>query len=1003
MTGLAAVDRPFVSPAVFGRDAELAALDEALTLARSGRGQVVLIAGEAGIGKTRLVAEVRSRARAPELEVLEGRCFEADRALPFAPFIDLVEGWIRERSSEDVTSAFAGAVGALLRVVPGLAERLPAVPAPAPLDPEQEKRRIVRTILAFVARLAVVAPVVVVIEDAHWSDDPSLDLISALARNVATQRILLIITYRSDEVTHSLRRMLADLDRERLAVELRPARLAFDDVGAMLRGLLALRGPVPGAFLAVIHGLTEGNPFFVEEVTRSLVATGDLATARGTFAWTAPGAIRVPRTVEEAVRRRSDRVSTAARGTLHVAAVAGLRFDPALVREITGRREREMVRDLRELVDAQLIVEESADRFAFTHALTREAVYSALLARERQAMHRSIADTIERVHASALEDHLADLAYHFHEAGAWEKALAYGTRAGARARGLHAPREAIEQLGRAVHAAAELRLAPSADVLRMRGLAYETLGEFDRALEDLEAACDRARGTGDRVLEWRSRLDLGLLWASADYARAGALFDRALALARMLDDPRALASSLDRMGNWLVNVGRTAEGLRAHEEALAIFRTTNDAGGVAGTLDLLGMARGIHGDVAAAVAEHREAIALLRTLGDSEALVSSLASHALWAAPTLAETTSSGGGTRDEHAGEAAEAIALARRIGSLTGEAYAEWTAGMALAGYGELGEALAHGGRGLRIATEIGHQQWIVAAHFTVGHAYLLLLDLPAAIRHLAEGLLLARRLGSAWWSDNIAASLAAAHLRAGDVAAARDVLVGALPPERVPRTLAERRLALSRAELAVTDGDPARGLQDIEDLMAAVPADSEHPTPALERLRSVALCALGRYDEALGAAERAERGARDRGERSLLWRAHLARADAYAASGEAVRAREAYAAARAAADGLAATLPDEQLRERFVRGATAALPKAVGRGRDQAATAGGLTPREREVALLVAEGLSDRAIAERLVLGVRTVETHVSSILAKLGRTSRAQIAVWAVTDGATKEPR
>ena len=1002
VTHRAAVDRPIVSRALFGREAELAALDAALAQARSGSGQVVLIAGEAGIGKTRLVAEARSRTRAAGSTVLEGRCSEAERAVPFAPFVDLLQSWMAGRTPEEIAAGLGTEAPALVPIVPDLAQRVPALRPLPPLEPEQEKRRIVRAIGAFVAREAAAAPLLVVFEDAHWSDDSSLDLVSALARSAGTERILLIVTYRSDEVTPPLRRVLADLDRARVAVELRPARLAIDEAGAMLRGLLDLRGPVPGAFLAVIHSLTEGNPFFIEEVTRSLVATGDLAPTEGTFAWTAPGSIRVPRTVDEAVRRRSDRVSAPARETLGIAAVAGLRSDPALLREIAGRDERALLDDLRELIDAQLIVEESADRFAFRHALTRQAVYSALLARERRAMHRSIAETIERIHSSVLDDHLADLSYHFHEAGLWEKAVEYGARAGARARALYAPREAIEQLGRAVHAASELGRPLSPEVLRLRGLAHETLGDFDRAREDLEAACERARAIGERPVEWQALLDLGLLWASTDYARAGALFERALALARTIDEPRALAGSLDRLGNGLVNVGRTAEGLRAHDEALSIFRTTGDTRGVAGTLDLLGMARGIHGDLVGGVAEYEEAIALLRTLGDSEALVSSLASHALWAAPTLAETTSSGRATPADHAAEAAEAIALARRIGSLTAEAYAEWTTGLALAGYGDLGGGLTHGERALRIATEIGHQQWIAAAHFTVGHACLLMLDLPAAIGHLVEGLRLARRLGSAWWSDNIAASLAAAHLRGGDAAAARAVLDAALPSEREAHTLAERRLALSRAELAVAEGDPTRGLDDVEDLLASAAPDGDHPIPGLERMRAVAFGAVGRHADALSALADAERGARERYERSVLWRVLIARAELLASTGESDASREAYAAARAVVDELGATLPDARLGERFVRTATASMPKTAHRGREATASPGGLTTREREVALLVAEGMSDRAIADKLVLGVRTVESHVSSILTKLGRTSRSQIAVWAVTEGAEKEP-
>ena len=997
---MTAIDRPIVSRILFGRELDLAALDDALAQTSLGHGQTVLIAGEAGIGKTRLLGEASAHARSAGLAVLEGHCFEEERALPLAPFIDLLRNWLRESTDEEVAERLGETGGALLALVPELARRSPALePLPA-LDPEQLKRRIFQAVSELIARAAAKAPLLVMIEDVHWSDASSAELLMTIARATAGGRTMLLVSYRPDEAGPSLRRFLAELDRRRLGMELRPAPLGFDDSGSMLRNLLEIHTPVPGAFLAVIHSLTEGNPFFIEEVLRSLIASGDVAKVGDTFQWRSPGDIRIPRTVDEAVRRRSDQVSPPAREVLAIAAVAGRRFEFALLQAVARRADREILQNVRELIDAQLVVEESADRFAFRHALTRQAVYSALLGRERRDLHREVAETLEQMHAAELDDHVSDLSYHFHEAGLWQKAIVYGRRAGEKARALYAPQSVVEEVSRALHAAVELGQPADPELLGLRGRAYETLGDFPRARQDLEAAYGSAQDGESRSQEWSALLDLGQLWASSDYAKAGELYERALALARLIAEPAPLAHSLNRMGNWLINVGRTAEGLRAHEEALAIFRADGDQSGVAETLDLLGMGRGIHGDVAEGVRQYRGAIQLLRGLGQSEALISALASHAVWASPFLAEATSSGLGTLETCTRDAAEALGLAKRSGSLAGEAYAEWTAAAACAGFGTFGDALAHAERSLSIATEIEHQQWITAAHFTLGHIYLLLLDVPAAILHLEHGQRLANELGSAWWRGNIGASLVLARIRAGKLDTARAVLAEALPRGYEVRTLPERRLALAQAELALASDDPDSALSEVDRLLASALTDGDHPIPALQRTRAAALDALGRREEALDALADAERGATERHEPSLLWRVRLVRGHTLASSGIADQARDEYAAARSIIQELAATLPDGALRETFVREANAMMPRTAG-GRSTTVGSHGLTAREREVALLVTAGMSNRAIAGKLFVGERTVEAHVSSILGKLGQTSRAQIAAWATSTGLAKE--
>ena len=246
-----------------------------------------------------------------------------------------------------------------------------------------------------------------------------------------------------------------------------------------------------------------------------------------------------------AVQQRLDHLSPDARNLLSIAAVAGRRFDFALLQAMIEREETTLIQLIKELITAQLVVEESDDVFTFRHALTRQATYTDLLARERRALHRLIAETMERIYADMLDAHLDDLAYHFYTAGAWANVLEYAQRAGEKAQRLYAPRTALEHFTHALEAAHHLSLPPPSTLYRARGHAYETLGAFEHALSDYEQVLNAARSTHDPLLECQSLLDLGALWRARDYARAGEHFQRATILARTLGDASMLAHTLN--------------------------------------------------------------------------------------------------------------------------------------------------------------------------------------------------------------------------------------------------------------------------------------------------------------------------------------------------------------------------------------------------------------------------------------------------------------------------
>ncbi len=398
----------------------------------------------------------------------------------------------------------------------------------------------------------------------------------------------------------------------------------------MLRAIFALPHSVKAEFLDLLYSLTEGNPFFLEEVLKALIAAGEISYTEGRWERKAIEELHIPRSVQDAVQRRMARLGQVEQEVLTLAAVTGRRFSFALLRQLTGMDEPKLLQVIQWLIMAQLVVEESADQFAFRHALTREAVYATLMQRERKALHQRVAETLERVYVEALDAHVADFAYHYYAAEVWAKALEYSRRAGEKAQALYAPHEAIEHFTRALEAVQRMSLPPPTGILRARGEAHETAGDFGLALKDFEQALNAAQEAHDSGAEWQELVDhLGFLWASRDYARTGQYFRRALDLAQAMADLKLNAHSLNRLGNWLVNIGQPEEGLQMHRQALGIFEAERDKPGTAETLDLIGMANALYGDMAEACKQSEQAIVLFRELDNKRGLV--------WACPAFSE------------------------------------------------------------------------------------------------------------------------------------------------------------------------------------------------------------------------------------------------------------------------------------------------------------------------------------------------------------------------------
>ncbi|HKY51397.1 MAG TPA: AAA family ATPase, partial [Candidatus Limnocylindria bacterium] len=575
----------FLCPVVIGRSAETARVDAALAQARSGHGQTVVLGGEAGVGKSAFVRRAQEKAVGEGARVLVGLTHQSDAGLPYAPFISAVRSGFRGLDRDELGRVLQRSAPDLAQLFPELG-RLGRAEATSGI----ERHRLAVAFQHLFRAFARETPVLLVLEDLHWADEASLELLRHLARELRDARVVTLATYRSDEMhrRHPLLRALAELQRERVTTEISLRRLTPDETKEVIRATFAQSDPnvqISDEFRDAIYARSEGNPFFTEELLKAVVESGGVYFDAATGWQRKPiEELEIPSSIREAVRARLERLSEEARQTIVAAGVIGHRFAFDVLRAVRGVDDPALEAQLRELIDEQLMseVEGGRDEFSFRHALTREVVYDDLLVRERKRLHRVVADALASLPAT--EPSL--LAHHLLAAGEQERAVPVLIEAADRAMRTGAPREAAAHYARAVEIGPpETQLA---SVVERQAEAYLP---FDTGLsiKAAQEALDLYRRVGDRrgqsrmlrlegrghfyenrhdVAERRTQeaIDVlgsdecaelgravaqlaGLLMTRTAMQEAIPLAERAIALGERFDDPWTLANALVTRGS----------------------------------------------------------------------------------------------------------------------------------------------------------------------------------------------------------------------------------------------------------------------------------------------------------------------------------------------------------------------------------------------------------------------------------------------------------------------
>jgi DNA-binding CsgD family transcriptional regulator len=975
---------------------ELAALTADLDAAVGGHGGVVLVVGEPGIGKTRLAEELAARAIGRGAVVLWGRCWEGAGAPSFWPWVQVVRGYVQVQAGDPASLRHDLGAGAadIAQLVPAVHDCIPGLPTPPPLDPEAARFRLFDSLAGFLRAAAARRPLLLVLDDLHWADVPSLALLRFMSRELEGAGPLVVGSYRHTEVDqgHPLLAAVADLTRGQ------HRWLLLGGLGQRdVAGFVALvAGTEPSAELvAEVYQQTDGNPFFVTEVVRLLASQGRLDPAARGAAVLEGG---LPEGVRAVVAERLSRLSGDCRRILEIAAVVGRDFELRVLQPASGLDAEQLLMLLEEAEAARLVgaVPGELSRWRFAHALVREVLYEGLLAARRVRLHGLIGEALEAIYAADPVPHLAELAHHLAEAAPGSEKMAaravqLATLAGLRSLELLAWEDAAELFERAL-AALELAERPGSQQQRCELLL--AVGEARMAASDVPAARtayrqagELARRIGSPEALARAGLGLGLEFTSGivDPVQVG-LLEEALAALGEADSPLR-ARVLAGLARALVSTPQVRRRLALSEDAVQMARRLGDPATLAAVL--FGRHLAIWGSERAEVAGERLAIATeavglaeqigdhamalrgrglrridLLELGDVAGYDADLAAaersaeelrqlRYRWQLPLAHATRALLAGRFAQAEGLMEQGLAVGRRAGDqAVGNYYTGVLATLRLmqGRFGELLELTRD------VATRFPAMVVFQAAQATAlaeaGHAD----QARAEVERLAAGDLAAVPRDPAWSFSLACLALACYHLGETEIAVK---LRGRLEP------YADRNIVTGRVG-AICLG-PAAYFLGLLDLTLSLPEQAlrrfQHAAALADRMQARPMVAMSREGQARALLALDRPG--DRQQAAILL-------DEVATTAQALGIR-----------GLGE-------RAGTLRTAAMTAPSAPVRP-------AGLTGREVEVLRLIAAGHSNRAIAQALFISPNTVLHHASSIFAKLGVTNRTEAAAYATRRG------
>jgi len=867
-----------------GRERELGLLAEAFASARDGRGRVVFLVGEAGIGKSRLLYEFRRALGAEPHGYVEGRCASFGTHTAFLPIVDALRRThgIEDRDDEAAAiqklevgvNELGADFGWTLPLLRSLLSLAPGDESVLALDAATRRSETFRALKALTLAAAARRPLVFVIEDLHWIDPESEECLSYLSEAVAGARILLVCSHRP-----GYRHPFGDRSYH-LRVTVEP--LSQAETAELACGVLG-GAEVPEAVHRLVASKAEGNPFFLEEVTKSLLEDGTLRREDGRIVLArGEDAIAVPDRIHDVLMARIDRLADEPKRAIQIASVIGREFVLRLLERIheVGDQASALVEDLRavELVYEKAVHPELA--YMFKHALTHDVAYASILGQRRKQLHCTIGLAIEELYADRLAEHYETLAHHFERGEDWERALAYHERSADKAADGFASRAAAWHCRQALAIADRLGETVAAE---RRGALEERLGLVCMYLSEF-------RASGDAFAR------------AAEHARAA---------------PARRVANLANASHSYVWGHAGLPAVQAGDAALELARGQGLTGGEAHALAVIGFRRGVLGESEVFRQHLEQARQLVGATGDpgTSALLHLLVAEVSeWRADYAAALAH----------GERALAIGRELRLAHLV--IWSNWFMGKAACCLGDYGRALRLLGDGRDLTERIGDRAWNTRLLNTLGWCHAEIGDPVRARVFNQSAAEVARGIGDAEIIANAEINLSLNHLALGEPARAHEgleaIAAAASPEFPFMRWRYSMHLEDAFGRVALARGEPADALARAE---REIEAARRHAAPKLEAralaLRVQALAALERRDQALAATGDLLAIAERIGYARASWQALALAAELERRAGRRVRAAACETRRAQVVEALARSLPDAELRRGLL--ASAATP--------------------------------------------------------------------------------
>ena len=963
----------------------MASLRAALAEAKDGRGQIAMLVGEPGIGKSRTAQELAGHARDQGATVLWGWCYEGEGAPPYWPWVEPIRTYVGQTEPGMLRAQLGAGLADIAGLVPEVAEKLGDVPAPTPVEPEQARFRLFDAVTSFLKRAAADQPMLLVLDDLQWADEPSLLLLQFLARQIEDSRLMVVLTSREVEAAGNpaVSETLAQLSR---LPAFRRHVLGGLEVKDVHRLFQAEAGHEADAGLVQsLHAHTGGNPFFLSEVIRLLAAQGATGEERGD---TVGGELGLPQGVREVIGQRLRRLTEECNRALATASVVGREFDFRMLGIVMEDIPESGLLELVEEALAAHIVEEAAgqgERYQFTHALVQQTLLESLSASRKVRLHARIGEVLETMYGDDPGNRVAELAYHFSQAAPVlgpGKSVQYSILAGERALKYYAHEEAMDHFLRGLGAkgidldqsdplpdgeAAELLFGlGKAQAAVIRGGAVRNL---TRAFDFYAEAGDSAKAV--EVARYPIIPGVGRI-------RVTGLISRALQLAP--EDSLEAAHLLSRYG-WAVGqeLGDYEQAMSALNKALSIAQAQDDR-----ELQMETLANASEVNFfCLRLNEVLENNAKILELGDG---VTGLQAEAISSVNAALAGFVLGGQNRPQEL--LAACVAAAERISHRPLLAAALFINAAAEFVQGDMDAARKFTKRGLSSRSGIiqllltGAIVEYSTGNFEAGAEYVE--RLKATARNIRPGPSL--EFATNGYGLPILAEISGSFSDLDEARAASEAVLSSSAATPFAAFLARVGLALN----SLLAGDVAgadrqyQGLKQYQgQFMAWIGVD--------EMLGRICQAA-GRHEQAVAHFESGLDFCHRNAYITQVPRICLPYAETLRVrnqSGDLERAQRLIEEGLAAARGVGMVPFETRLLETQDRLASEGLPAP--------AYPQGLTQREVEVLRLVAAGRTDREIAEELIISVRTVTTHVGNILNKTGAANRAEAASFATRHG------